>query len=370
MTRPRSTYFYGSQSVLSDSAQFRIVHDADERTLSLLHEDAVSWCVPLTLSLKQVFVSDDGLCATLDAADTLAMRGRDGQLVGQASLLDLACGNWRTGEVAGSSVQHSSAGPIWEDFLAASFERFDSLNLFVASGRGESTLVIDPATMSRVPVNPDAVHRALRSRAPRRLSAAVNAMRDRPTSKHPFFHGEPWRLAAVGWARVAGETDARNAVPHLKSLAVQPMHVDGMTWLGWYPQPRDAIKVNRYALDPLRQATLIALLRLGAAPPPVPAVQLARRESWFRTRWLELPVPEDLTTALQDVSSGATPSELVDRVGPPTHVAQEDGRVAWSYDFQSADGGRTTEVRWSRTGADIVTEAGPIPTASPGGRVA
>ena len=87
-------------------------------------------------------------------------------------------------------------------------------------------------------------------------------------------------------------------------------------------QPRDEIRVDRFALDPLRQANHVALLRMGHAAPESTVMQLARRKGWFRSDWMEFPRPMEWADALSRVSSGTMPSNLLDLTGAPTHIMQ------------------------------------------------
>lgn len=371
MTRPRSTYEYGPQAVASSNGAFRLEHAvAGQRTLTLSREARPCWSLSTGgVSPKQLFVSDDGRSAVLDAADRLTFRSEEGHVIGALSLLDLVrAGERPSATTDGSPVVVSTAGPSWDDFVAASFLPLDGSTPFVVRGRGSPPLVIEPSTMSSVRRSDEELRAALSARAPEVLREAVAALGQRGSRRGT--QGEPWRLAATGWARVAGETDAQGAVPHLQALASLDMQVTGEVWLGWYPQPRDRIKISRFAPDPLRQASCTALLRLGHAPPDRAAVQLARREGWFCTRWVEFPIPAGRTEALSKLSPGLLPSELLELVGPPTHVEAGETRVVWSYDHLGAEGPRSVAVSWGKKGAEEISRSDSIPGASVRGRVA
>lgn len=373
MTRPRSTYVYDPQSVMSPDGAARLVHAReDHSTLALFLDEAQRWSTPVDRpSPKQLFVADDGTSAVLDAADLLSFRDPDGQLLGETSLIE-AVGDGHGGRRRDGSddspVGMTTAGDVWDDYLAGSFLQFEASTHFIISGRGATPLVFDPTTLSRVDLSARQIHDAQRSRAPQVLAEAANALAGPPANE--WRGHEPWRMAAVGWARVAGETGAPDAVASLETLARLDMVIAGMTHMPAFPQPKDPIRVNRYALDPLRQAVHIALLRMGRAPPPGPVMQLARRRGVLAHDWVEYPTPTDWIEALQRVSAGIMPTALVDLVGPPTHVATSQDRVVWSYDFLEADGAKSMDVRWGKKGAEAVSHAGPIPVASPRGRLA
>jgi hypothetical protein len=369
LTLPRSLYRYDSQTVSSDGGAFTLSSTGALGTVSLQQGETVVWTSSSDVAPKQLAVADDGTSAVIDAGDTLTVRGRAGELLGAASVLDLACGvEWRRGRSgeARTPVRWSTAGPSWEEFLAFGFARFEGRLVVLLSGRGEAPLVLVPETLTRVPVPEDEVRRLLRDRSAAMLRAAVHALAGAPGPRD--VHATPWRLAAVGWARVAGETGAREAVTHVLSLLDLELHTDGRLSLPSAPQPTDRLRVNQFALDPLRQAARLALIRLGVSPPPVAVLQLARREGWLRLDWVTFPVPADAARALTALPGGATPSELVALAGPPSHVESDDGGVVWSYDLFAPGGGRAVDVRWSKAGFSV--HAGPLPAAAIDGRVA
>src|SRR5262245_53355361 len=141
MTRQRSTYTYGAQTVSSVRGDFRLESSGGAAgTVTLLRDGDVSWSAPMARSSKQIFVADDGTSAVLDAADTLTFRAADGALIGEASLLDLAS----------APVMRSTAGPSWEDYVAATFVANGTSTAFIVSGRDVPPFAIDPSTLSRV----------------------------------------------------------------------------------------------------------------------------------------------------------------------------------------------------------------------------
>lgn len=367
MTRPRSTYQYGPQTVASSDGAFRFEHALDgERTLALFREGALCWRLGAgPISPKQLFVADDGRSAVLDSADRLTFRSHDGSVLGARSALELA-GDAAPGATKGSPTP--TAGPSWDDYLAASFLPFDGSTFFVVSGRGAPPFAIDPSTGAPAQLSLEQLQRALCARAPQVLQAAVEALK--PQRTREMFHGEPWRMAAAGWARVAGETNAQAAVCALELLANLDLVATASTSLLCYPRPRDRIRVNHYALDCVRQATCVALLRMGHVAPPRAVLQLSSREGWFRTSWTEFPVPADRTKALSKIPVGVSPSALVDLVGPPTLIELAKSRIVWSYDYLAPEGPRSVAVHWGRTGAQEVTAPVPIPAPSLLGRVA
>lgn len=372
MTRARCTYVYDHQSVVSPSGTFVLECLRGPQPSVKLCEDGLQrWIREVEPpSPKQLFVADDGTSAVLDAADVVSFWASGGELIGRVSLLEEVCDGDPLYPAPGppdSPVTESSAGPIWDDYLAGSFLDFGTSTYFVMSGRGSSPLVYDAAAVSRVEVDEDDIRAAQRTCAPRILAETLKALRARTSDD--WRGREPWRMAAVGWSRVAGETTARDAIPSLQALATLPMAVDGMTYLPGYPQPRDPFRVNRYGLDPLRQATHAALLRLGQAAPAEAVLQLARRRSWFRNDWVAINRPTNWTRGLEEVAPGIMPSGLVDLLGAPNHIDEYKGRIVWSYDYLEADQAMTMDVRWGKPGAEDVART-LMPAASACGRVA
>jgi hypothetical protein len=364
MTRPRSTYEYGAQTVCEGPWRF----EARGTSLELSRSGERLWRHTTTHSTQQAFVSNDGRTATLDAADILTFRTPDGRVLSEGSLLDVACPGWREDREGRSPVRHSTAGPTWERFLAACFLPASVSADFIVCGRGVEPFILSPSSMMRTTMAPTLVRDVLRTRAPEVLRCALDAL----LTHAPAYqaHGEPWRFAAVGWARVAGECGAQDATSALTALATRPLCADAYTTLLCGPRPTDAINVRMFALDPLRQATRLALLRMGHRPPPVAVMLLAERSGLFSVTWRAIDPPTDQDRAWHDVAAGISPSALVTRVGGPSFVERRDDRLWWCYDVAGSAGPRTIALSWGRSGAEELLEEPSIPLASIDGRVA
>jgi hypothetical protein len=369
MTRPRSTYTYDDQVVTEGAwrVEFRQT-GAFSWSIESFHDGAPVWRESSKFSAQQLFVSDDGRTAVLDAADQLTFRLPDGRITGHGSLLEVVCPGWQRESSGGGGlpVRWSTAGPFWEPYLAATF--VPGAPDFVVSGRGVPPFAIDPTSLARTTFDGADLCEVLRRRAPEVLRAALGMLNaNKPNILH---HGTPWRFAAVGWARVAGETGAHEAVPTLRALAQFDVTTEGATSLPWYPRPADPIDVRRFALDPLRQATRLALLRLGAEDPQVAVMQLAQREGWFSTTWRAFAPPAGHDTQWSHITTGISPSELVNRVGGPTLIDAREDRIWWSYDSSGPDGPRSIDVKWGKKGAEQIVTVHGIPNATIEGRVA
>jgi hypothetical protein len=239
MTRPRMTYEYAAQVVCE--GPWRL--EARGHSLELFKAGEPLWRHSTAGSTQQAFVSDDGRAAVLDAADHLTFREPTGRVMAEGSLLDLACPGWRRDREGGSPVRSSTAGPKWERFLAATFLPASESADFVVCGRGVEPFSLNPASMARTDTAPNQLRDLLRTRAPEVLRRALDALRSQTPGTG--LHGEPWRFAAVGWARVAGAVDAQEAAPILTSLASLALCVDGVTTLLRCPCPKDDIDVRR-----------------------------------------------------------------------------------------------------------------------------
>lgn len=323
-------------------------------TLTVMCDERVRWRrAGAQGSAKQLFVSDDGRVAVIGADDGLTFYAQDGAIVGRTSLLDL---------VRPAAVSLSTAGRAWDDYLAGSFAE----DRFILDGRGAPPLVFDACRGAAVEVPMAHVREIQRLRARGVLEQALAQL-----SANEVDARDPWRLAAVGWARVAARTEDVASVEVLERLGALPLTPHGYTLLSLLGIrcPADPVYVDRYALDPLRQATNCALLRLGRSAASVTTMVCRRRGLLATSDWLELERPPDWLAALADLRAGASPSDAVAHLGTPMHVQRSEDAIQWSYHHRAEAGPATSDLVWGRRGLTSCT-ARPLPPASPQGLVA
>lgn len=367
MTRPRFTYRYGAQAVRSAGGAFRlVVDDEPQRSLTLLERGELRWREAAgRFSPQQLFVSDDGCSVVLDARDVLSFRDPRGRPIGELSLIEWLSSDPVIG--ASSRIMRTTAGSFVDEYWAGSFVTVGSSTRFVIDGRGLPPLAIDPSMPSVVELDGPGIREAQRERAASVLAEAAQALALPDSGGLGAW--TPWRLAAVGWARLAGRTLAHDAVPSLHALAGLEMVIHGMTTVSVTRCAEDAILVDQYARDPLRQAVHLALLRMGHRPPAAPVVQLARRRG-SGMDWVTFERPAGWGDAPTRIRAGLQPSQVVELLGAPTHVGCSDGRAVWSYDHWTAHGIRSLVVTWGRAGAEAVELVEGIPEPAQHGRVA
>lgn len=343
MTRSRSTYDYASQTVRSPSGTLSLISDGRRVMLRDPHE---RWVIERQVSPKQLFVDDDGRAAILGADDVLTFHDPKGAELASVSLLE---------QIDASLVSFSTAGRSWDDYCAGTFGD----DLFVLEGRGAAPLVFTPEG-ERCDSDADAV---LRRRARSVLAEAFEALRTRNEGWQ-----EPWVFAAIGWARVVSgfRIDAADA---LRDLASLPLRIHAYTSAGLRAKrfADDPILLDRWALDPLRQAVHHAQLRLEIAS-HLTTLKIGRKGKMLSTDWLETERPSDWTDALEQIELGTTPSSVIADHGLPTNV-ESSGTLTWSYAWLRRSEAVTTDITWGEQGVERI-ETIPLPEPTPRGLVA
>ena len=342
MTLPRSMYHYADQTVRSPSGSFEL--RSVERTLTL-RDAAERWSVKHDVYAKQLFAADDGSAAVLGADDVLTFYDAEGAVGARVPLLQI---------VPAELVSHTTAGRSWDDYLAGTFGD----GVLVVDGRGVEPLAFTPDG-ARVSANADAI---LRARAVASLTASVEPLRERNEGWQ-----EPWVCVAIGWARVAARLQVR--ADALDELAALPLRIHAYTSAGLRAKRSedDPILLDRWALDPLRQAVHLARLRLGIES-SLTTLMIGRKGRMLSTDWLETERPDGWTEGLASIEKGTTPSGVVADHGTPTHVDSHD-QITWSYAWLREGQPVSTNLTWGDRGVAGV-ETVPLPPPTPRGLVA
>ena len=343
MTRPRSSYDYADQTVRSPSGTLAL---SSEGRRVVLRDPKERWSLTRDVSPKHLFVADDARAAIVGADDVLTFYDAGGAVRTTVSLL---------GIVDEELLSWSTAGRSWDDYLAGSFAEA----LFVLEGRGIPPLAFTPeGERSEADGEP-----VLRSRAPTVLEEALEALR-----KNNQGWREPWVFAAIGWARVVGRLQI-DATDVLRELGELPLEIHGYTSAGLRGKRvgDDPILVDRWALDPLRQAIHLARLRLGIDS-DLDTLKIGRKGKMLSTDWLELERPDDWTEGLEHIQPGATPSSVVADHGLPTDVSSSPS-ITWSYAWLRTGEPVSTNLTWDKSGVASVQTI-PLPEPTPRGLIA
>lgn len=297
------------------------------------------WSVARRISAKQLFVDAQGRAAVLGADDVVTLHAADGAALATLPLLE---------HVEPALVSWGTAGRVWDDTLAGVLED----GWLALEGRG-ATLVFAPDGSPSATFDPEPL---LRRHARAALGAARDALRARDEGWQ-----EPWALVAIGWARVVGRYRLEDAVDRLDDLSERPLRVHTMTYAGSGPRSvgDDPTLLDRWALDPVRQAVHLARLRCGRES-ALATLQLGRRGPGTSTEWFEA---EPCGTPTE-VPLGARPSEVVAALGAPTTVGTDP--ITWRYAWLRASAPVMTDLRWSEGGVVDVTTL-PLPAPHPRG---
>ncbi len=360
VTTTRSAYVYSTQRVCSADGSFVVASDETGQSITSRRGERDGWTHARKGSAaKQLFASNDGRAAAIGADDVITFYDPSGTISAEVPLLE---------QVPEQACTLGTAGRSWDDYVAGTFTSRGPTHL-VLDGRGCAPLVFDPRTGGRVELPLDEIRRLQRERAQPVLTEALPHLRavERTSSV-------PWVLAAIGWARVAASVSDASSIPCIVALGELELSVHGTTTMSLLGVrcPDDPIYLDRYALDPLRQAVNAALLRLGTGSALVTMKVARRRGLLAMADWIDPVRPQSWLSHLDPTSelqAHATPSELVAALGTPMHVERGDDGFVWSYHHLGEGGARTTDVLWGRKGIASVS-SGVLPLPTPRGLVA